>query len=330
MSERQISFAQALREGLREEMRRDPSVVIIGEDVRVSSFGVTESLWQEFGDARVRDTPISEAGFIGMCLGAAMTGLRPVAELMLGDFVTVCMDQLANQAAKIRYMSGGHAEPHMVVRVGVSGPGVRVGAQHSQSLEGWFLHVPGLRVVYPATPYDAKGLLKAAIRGPDPVMFFEHKLVYGVKGPVPESDYTVPIGKAEIKKEGKDVTIACYGYMLHKSLAAARRLAREGIEAEVVDLRTLSPMDKETLLGSVKRTGRMVTVEDGCKTGGVGAEISAIVCEEAYDDLEAPIRRVAALDLPLPANGVLEDAALPNERKIIDAVKSTLKTSASA
>jgi len=319
---REITFSESILEALREEMRRDPTVYLVGECIQVGYDRFP--LLDEFGPERVRDTPISETAIIASSLGAAVTGMRPVAHIMFTDFLCCCMDEIVNQVAKIRYMFGGKANPHLVIRVQSAGGGRSAAAQHSQSLESWFIHVPGLRVVFPSTPFDAKGLMKTAIRSDDPVIFFEHNKLRGVKGPVPEEEYTLPLGVGEIKREGKDVTIFAYGYLLHTALSAAETLKREGVEAEIVDPRTLSPLDKELVLQSVRKTGRLITVEEGAKTGGVGAEIAALAVDEAFDYLDAPIKRVAALDTPVPMSPPLERFVLPNESKIIDAVMAVV------
>jgi pyruvate dehydrogenase E1 component beta subunit len=320
---RKITYREALREALREEMRRDSSVFLLGEDIGKywgGAFKVTEGLAEEFGDERVRDTPISESTIIGTAIGAAITGMRPVAEIMFGDLTALAMDQIANQAAKIHYMFGGQAKCPIVIRTPF-GAGVNIAAHHSQSLEAWFMHVPGLYVAVPSTPYDAKGLLKTAIRGSNPVMFCEHKLLYPLEGEVPEEDYTVPFGVADIKREGEDVTIVATLYMVHKALSAAEKLEKEGISVEVVDPRTLVPLDKQGIISSVKKTGRIVVVSEDCKTAGVTAEIAAIVAEEALDYLDAPIKRVAEPDTPIPFSPTLEQYVIPNEEAIIKAVK---------
>ncbi len=320
---RKISYREALREALFEEMRRDKTVFLLGEDVGrywEGAFKVTKGLAKEFGDERVRDTPISESAIIGTAVGAAITGMRPVAEIMFGDLTALAMDQIANQAAKIRYMFGGQAKVPLVIRTPFGG-GVNIAAHHSQCLEAWFMHVPGLLVAVPSTPYDAKGLLKTAIRGDNPVMFCEHKLLYPVEGEVPEEDYAVSFGVADIKREGQDVTIVATMYMVHQALEAAKTLEKEGLNAEVVDPRTLVPLDKRGIIDSVKKTGRLVVVSEDCKTAGVAAEIAAIVAEEAIDYLDAPIKRVAAFDTPLPFSPPLEKHVIPDEKSIIKAVK---------
>jgi len=320
---RKITYKEALREALREEMRRDSTVFLLGEDIGRywgGAFKVTNGLAEEFGDERVRDTPISESAIIGAAVGAAITGTRPVAEIMFGDLTALAMDQIANQAAKIHYMFGGQVEVPLVIRTPF-GAGVNIAAHHSQSLEAWFMHVPGLYVAVPSTPYDAKGLLKTAIRGSNPVFFCEHKLLYPIEGEVPEEEYTVPFGVADVKREGSDVTIVATLYMVHKALNAAEELEAEGISVEVVDPRTLAPLDKQTIISSVKKTGRLVVVSEDCKTAGVSAEIAAVVAEEAIDYLDAPIKRVAEPDTPIPFSPPLEQYVIPNEKSIIEAVR---------
>jgi len=308
---------------LREEMLRDGTVFVLGEDVGrywEGAFRVTKGLAVEFGDERVRDTPISESAIIGVAAGAAITGMRPIAEIMFGDLSALAMDQIANQVAKMRYMFGGQAKVPVVIRTPF-GAGVNIASHHSQSLEAWFMHVPGLRIAMPSTPYDAKGLLKTAIRGDDPVMFFEHKLLYPIEGEVPQEEYTIPFGVADIKRDGKDVTIIATLYMVHKALSAAEMLSREGIDVEVVDPRTLVPLDKQAIVDSVKKTGRIVIVTEDCKTAGASAEIAAVVAEEALDYLDAPIKRMAEPDTPIPFSPPLEQFVIPNEKSIVKAVK---------
>jgi pyruvate/2-oxoglutarate/acetoin dehydrogenase E1 component len=324
---KEATVRDALREALREEMQRDNKVFLLGEDIGRywgGAFGVTKGLADEFGDERVRDTPISESAIIGVGVGAAITGMRPVAEIMFGDLTALAMDQICNQAAKIRYMFGGQANVPLVVRTPF-GAGVNIASHHSQSLEAWFMHTPGLYVAVPSTPYDAKGLLKTAIRGNDPVFFVEHKLLYPIKGMIPEEDYTVPFGVADVKREGNDVTIFATLIMVHKALAAAEKLGKEGISAEVVDPRTLTPLDKTAIVKSVKKTGRIVIVTEDCKTGGVSAEIAAVMAEEALDYLDAPIKRVAEPDTPIPFSPPLEQFVIPDEKSIIKAVKETVR-----
>ncbi len=320
---RKITYRNALREALREEMYRDPSVFLLGEDIGRywgGAFKVTEGLAEEFGDERVRDTPISESAIIGTAVGAAITGMRPVAEIMFGDLTALAMDQIANQAAKIRYMFGGQTGCPLVIRTPF-GAGVNIASHHSQSLEAWFMHIPGLHVAVPSTPYDAKGLLKTAIRGDNPVFFCEHKLLYPIEDEVPEEEYTIPFGVADIKREGTDVTIIATLYMVHKAVNAAEELEKEGISVEVVDPRTLTPLDRQAIIKSVKKTGRIVIVSEDCKTAGVSAEIAAVVAEEALDYLDAPIKRVTEPDTPIPFSPPLEQYVIPNEKSIIKAVK---------
>jgi pyruvate dehydrogenase E1 component beta subunit len=298
-------------------------VFLLGEDIGKyweGAFKVTKNLAKEFGDERVRDTPISESAIIGVAAGAAITGMRPVAEIMFGDLTALAMDQIANQAAKLRYMFGGQTKVPLVIRTPF-GAGVNIASHHSQSLEAWFMHTSGLKVAMPSTPYDAKGLLKTAIRDDNPVMFFEHKLLYPVKGLVPVEEYTVPFGVADVKREGKDVTIVATLYMVHKALEAAKELSEQGINAEVIDMRTIVPLDKKAIINSVKKTGRLVIVSEDCKTAGVSAEIAALVAEEALDYLDAPIKRVAEPDTPIPFSPPLEQFVIPNEKSIIKAVK---------
>jgi pyruvate/2-oxoglutarate/acetoin dehydrogenase E1 component len=320
-----MTFVEALRLTLEQEMRRDPSLMLIGEDIgRYGGiFGVTKGLLDKFGPQRVRSTPISESAIIGSALGAAMTGVRTVAELMYVDFTTCAMDQIVNQAAKMHYMSGGKLKVPLVIRTHQGG-GRGNAAQHSQSLEAWFLHVPGLKVVLPSTPADAKGLLTAAIRDDNPVLFIEHKLLYSTKGQVPEGEHLIPLGQAEVKRAGKHVTIVTISQMVLKALRAAEQLAAEGIEAEVIDLRTLVPLDLEAVLQSVRKTNRVVIAHEACRRGGFGGELAAQIQEEAFDDLDAPIQRVGALDVPIPYSKPLEEAVIPDEGRIIAAVRRVL------
>lgn len=323
---RKITYRDSLREALREEMQRDSKVFLLGEDIGRfwgGAFKVTDGLAQEFGDERVRDTPISESAIIGTAVGAAITGMRPVAEIMFGDLTALAMDQIANQAAKIRYMFGGQVSCPLVIRTPF-GAGVNIASHHSQSLEAWFMHVPGLYVAVPSTPYDAKGLLKTAIRGSNPVFFCEHKLLYPVEGEVPDQEYLIPFGKADVKKEGADVTIFATSYMVHKALNAAATLEKEGVDAEVVDPRTLTPLDVATITGSVRKTGRIVIVSEDCRTGGASAEIAALVAERTLDYLDAPIKRVTTPDTPIPFSPPLEQFIIPNEQSIIKAVKEVV------
>ncbi|MEN2995395.1 MAG: alpha-ketoacid dehydrogenase subunit beta [Acetomicrobium sp.] len=322
---RKLTMRAAINEALRQEMRRDPNVYVIGEDVGVfgGCFGVTAGLIDEFGPKRVIDTPITESAIVGNALGAAATGLRPVAEIMFMDFVGVTMDQIYNQAAKMRYMFGGKAKIPMVIRT-ACGAGGSAAAQHSQSLEAWFMHVPGLKVVAPSTAYDAKGLLISSIRDDNPVIFVEHKFIYGLEGEVPEDTYTVPLGKADVKRQGSDVTIIATMAMVHKALEAAEELSKEGISVEVVDPRTLQPLDGETIIESVKKTHKVVIVHEAVKFAGPGAEIAAMIAEEAFDYLDAPIKRVAAPFTPVPFSPVLEQEYIPSKEKIIAAVKEAV------
>lgn len=320
----QVSYGDAINQALHEEMERDPSVVVLGEDVGLigGNFGITKGLQERFGAERVKDTPISEDAIIGLSLGAALSGLRPVPEIMFASFLGCCMEEIWNQAAKVRYMSGGQASVPLVIRT-VNAIGRSTAAQHCERPEAWFMHMPGIKVAIPATPYDAKGLLKTAIRGADPVIFFEQCfLYYRIKEEVPDGDYTLPFGAAAVRRQGRDVTIASYSMMLHKSMAAAERLASDGIEAEVIDLRTLVPLDKEAILASVRKTKRFVVAEDDYKTAGVGAELAALVAEEAFDYLDAPIKRVATPDVHVPFSPALENYIIPTEEKIIAVVKS--------
>lgn len=322
---KEIFYWQALNEALCEEMDRDEKVFLLGEDIGPygGAYGVTRGMYEKYGCERIRDTGISEATIVGAAVGAALTGMRPVAEIMYVDFTGLAMDQIANQMSKIRYMFGGKAKVPMVLRT-EGGAGRGIAAQHSQSLEAWFMHIPGLKLVMPATPYDAKGLLKSSIRDDNPVVFIEHKMLYGVKGLIPESEYLVPLGVAEIKKEGTDVTVISYSRMLLLSLDAAKELEKEGISAEVIDLRTLKPLDINTILNSVKKTGRVVIVHEGYKTNGVGAEIAMQIIENAFDYLNSPIKRVCGADVPIPMSPPLEKAAIPQKEDIIKAVKEVL------
>lgn len=319
---KEMTYAEAIRDGMRVEMQRDPNVYIWGEDVGKfgGCFGVTSGLVDEF-PGRVVDTPISETAIVGAAVGAAAAGLRPIAEIMFVDFMGVCMDELFNQAAKMHYMFGGKAKIPMVLRT-PCGAGMGAAAQHSQSMEAWFTHIPGIKTVMPSTPADAKGLMASAVRDDNPVMYIEHKRLLGVKGDVPAGDYVIPLGKADIKKEGSDVTIVAWSWMVHKALAAAEALAEEGIQAEVLDPRTLMPLDTESILKSVGKTGRLVIVQEAVKTGGFGGEIAAIVAEEGMDLLDGPIKRVAMPFTPIPFSPVLENYVIPSEEKIIAAVKS--------
>ena len=318
---REIYYSHAIREALEEEMRRDERVILIGEDIAEygGAFKVTANIVDEFGPERVRNTPISEGGFVGVAVGAALAGLRPVVEIMFMDFITLAMDQLINHAAKFHYMYNGQVSVPVVVRT-PAGAGRAYGPTHSQSLERHFVATPGLMVLAPATPEDAKGLLKAAIRCDDPVIFIESKILYGRRGPVPEGDFTVPIGKARVAREGDDVTVVAYSRMVEEALRAAEALEEHGVSAEVIDLRSLAPLDMETVARSVSKTGRAVVVEEGNLTGGVAAEIVARIVEECFYDLEARPRRVAAADVPVPASPALERAVVPDAQDIARAV----------
>jgi acetoin:2,6-dichlorophenolindophenol oxidoreductase subunit beta len=323
---REITFAEAVREALAEEMRRDERVHIIGEDVAEAGtpFKVLSGLVEEFGTKRVVDTPISEAGFTGVAVGAAMTGLRPVVDIMFGDFITLTMDQMANQAAKIHYMSGGKWKVPMVMRTTL-GATRRSAAQHSQSLQAWFSHVPGLKVVMPSTPYDAKGLLKSAIRDDNPVVFFEDKMSFKLKGPVPREEYTIPLGVADVKREGSDVTIVATSSMVQVALGAATLLEQHGISAEVIDPRTTWPLDEKTLIDSVKKTSRAIVMDEGYCRYGVTAEIASVIAEGAFYHLDAPVRRLGAMHIPIPFSPLLEDMTVPTEQTVCDVARQMVK-----
>lgn len=320
---RELTFAQAVREALAEEMRRDQRVCIFGEDVAEAGtpFKVLAGLVQEFGRERVVDTPISEAGFTGMGIGAAMTGLRPVVDIMFGDFLTLTMDQLVNQAAKVHYMSGGTWKVPMVLRTTL-GATRRSAAQHSQSLHAWLSHVPGLKVAMPSTPYDAKGLLKTAIRDENPIIFFEDKMMYQVKGPVPVEEYTIPFGVADVKRAGEDITIVATSSMVQVALGAAEMLGRAGISAEVIDPRTTSPLDERTLVESAKKTSRAMVVDEGYGRYGVTGEIASVIAEGAFYSLDAPVKRLGAMHVPIPFSPPLEDMTVPTERTVFEAVRA--------
>ena len=323
---REITYREAVREAMVQAMREDDSVFLMGEDVGVygGAFGVSRGMVEEFGEDRVVDTPLSEAGFVGLCTGAALMGMRPIAEIQFSDFITHSMDQLVNQAAKLRYMFGGEGRVPLVVRT-PGGAGTGAAAQHSQSLEAWFIHVPGLKVVMPSTPYDAKGLLRAALDDPNPVIFYEHKLLYNRKGDVPEEPYRVPLGEAAVSREGEDVTLVAAGLVHRYALEAADALAGEGIEAEVVDLRTLSPMDHASVARSVQKTGKLVVVEEDVKTAGWGAEVVARIVEgESFYALDRAPARVAGADVPIPYNKSLEAYVRPSPEKVVEAVRSVL------
>lgn len=318
----ELTCREALNQAMHEEMARDPNVFILGEDVGLyeGSFKVTRGLLAKFGERRVVDTPIAEAGIVGLACGAAMVGLRPIAELMTVNFSIVAMDQIYNHVAKVRYMFGGHVRVPMVIRT-PGGAGHQLGAQHSHTLDALFLHCPGLRVAIPSTPADAKGLLKSAIRSDDPVMFLEHEGLYGVKGEVPEGEHVVPLGQADCKREGRDITLIAVSRMVYVCLDAAERLASDGIDVEVIDLRSLNPIDMPTVLASVRKTRRAVTVEESWLTGGWGGEIVARIVAEAFDDLDAPILRVGGADVPMPYARNLERLAIPAADQVVARVK---------
>ena len=322
-SARELTFGQAIKEALAEEMRRDPRIFIIGEDVAEAGtvFKVLAGLVDEFGPERVIDSPISEAGITGLGVGAAMTGMRPVVDLMFGDFMALAMDQIANQAAKVHYMSGGRLRVPMVIRTTL-GATRRSAAQHSQSLYAWVAHVPGLKVVLPSTPADAKGLLKSAIRDENPVLFFEDKMMYQVKGSVPEGDYTIPLGVADTKRPGSDITLVATSSMVQVALAAATQLDASGISAEVVDPRTLFPLDAEALVASVRRTGRAIVVDEGCERYGITAEIASVIADGAFDYLDAPVKRLGALNVPVPFSPTLEDQTVPTPERLTALARS--------
>jgi pyruvate/2-oxoglutarate/acetoin dehydrogenase E1 component len=321
-AQRELTFAQAVNEALAEEMRRDQSVCIMGEDVAEAGtpFKVLSGLVQEFGVARVIDTPISEPGFTGVGVGAAMTGMRPVVDIMFGDFLTLTMDQMVNQAAKVHYMSGGKWKVPMVLRTTL-GASRRSAAQHSQSLHAWFSHVPGLKVVMPSTPYDAKGLLKTAIRDDNPVVFFEDKMMYKLKGPVPADDYTIPFGVADIKREGEDITLVATSSMVQVALEAADLLEAIGISAEVIDPRTMWPLDEKALIESARKTSRALVVDEGYERYGVTAEIASVIAEGAFFDLEAPVKRMGAMHVPIPFSPPLEDVTVPTGQMLFEAAR---------
>lgn len=320
---REITFAEAINEALAEELRRDPTVFVIGEDVAEAGtpFKVLTGLVQEFGPQRVIDSPISEAGIAGIGVGAAMTGMRPVVDIMFGDFITLTMDQMVNQAAKIHYMSGGKLKVPMVLRATL-GATRRSAAQHSQSLHAWFSHVPGLIVVVPSTPYDAKGLLKTAIRSDNPVAFFEDKMMYQVKDHVPADEYTIPFGVADVKREGTDVTVVATSSMVYVTLEAAKTLEEIGISVEVIDPRTTFPLDKQTLIESAKKTSRAIVIDEGYERYGVTAEMASVIADGAFYYLDAPVKRMGAMDVPVPFSPVLEDLTVPTAEKVVAMVKT--------
>jgi len=319
---KEVRYIRAITEALGEEMARDENVFIIGEDVGAGggAFSATRGLLEEFGERRVKDTPISESSFVGVAFGAAMSGLRPIVEIMFMDFITVCMDQVANEIAKGRYMFGEQYKVPLTIRA-PAGVGGSAGPQHSQCLEAWFAHIPGLKVVMPSTVYDVKGLLKSSVRDDNPVLFIEHKRLYSLKEEIPEEEYTIPLGQADIKREGSDVTVVATARMVYEAMTAAEKLAADGISIEIVDPRTITPLDKETILNSVEKTGRVVIAQESVKTCGFGSEIAAIIAEEAFDYLDAPIKRVGAPFTPIPFSKPLEEFCLPNSEDIIQAVK---------
>jgi pyruvate/2-oxoglutarate/acetoin dehydrogenase E1 component len=320
-----IAYREAVQRALREEMRRDPNVFLFGEDIAEAGgvFKATQGLLAEFGPVRVFDTPISESAILGAAVGAAMMGMRPVVEIMFADFTTIAMDGIVNSAAKVRFLSGGEFSAPMVVRMSY-GAGARWGAQHTQSVESWLANVPGLTIVMPSTPYDVVGLLKSAIRSPDPVVFLEHKQMYGKKGEVPDEEFVVPIGKAAIRRPGEDVTIVATGFMVDRALAAAATLAEQGTNAEVIDVRTIVPLDVDTIVESVTRTGRLVVVHEAPVFGGFGAEIAASVANLAFGYLAAPIERLGGAWTPIPFGQVLIDEYLPSEKDVVEAARRTL------
>lgn len=320
---REITWAEAVNEALCEEMRHDERVFIIGEDVAEAGtpFKVLSGIVDEFGPERVIDSPISEAGITGLGVGAAMTGMRPVVDIMFGDFITLVMDQMVNQAAKIHYMSGGKLKVPMVLRT-TMGATRRTGAQHSQSLHAWFSHVPGLKVIVPSTPYDAKGLMKTAIRDENPVAIFEDKMMFQSKGIVPEEEYTIPLGEADIKREGSDITIVATSSMIEVSLAAAKLLDAAGISAEVIDPRTIVPLDKETIVESARKTSRAIVVDEGYERGGVTAEIASVIADEAFYYLDAPVKRMGAMDVPVPFSPALEDITVPTPETVAETARA--------
>lgn len=324
---RELTYAEAVREAIDLAMARDERVFLVGEDVGIygGAFGVTDGLYQKYGPERVRDTPISEAAIAGVATGAALTGMRPIAEIQFMDFIALSMEQLVLQAAKLRFMLGGKVQVPFVLRT-PAGAGTGAAAQHSESLENWFVHVPGLKVVMPSTPADAKGLLLASIEDPNPVIFVEHKLLYRTKGIVPEGYYTIPLSQTEVKRAGRDLTIVATSLMVVRALEAAEKLATEGIEVEVIDPRTLKPLDAEPIIRSVCKTGRVLIVHEACKTGGFGGELAAVIAEsEAFDYLDAPIRRLAGLDIPVPYNRELERRMVPQIEDIVAAARRLVK-----
>ena len=327
---RKITYREALNEALDEELARDKTAFLIGEEIGIYGglFGVTKGLLEKYGPDRVLDTPISENAIMGGAVGAAMTGMRPIVEIMLADFLACCMDEIYNKAAKYRYLYGGLIKMPVTVRTATGTfpePAAGIGGEHSQSCEAMFMNCPGLKLVTPSTPYDAKGLLKSAIRDDNTVLFFEHKKLYDMEGEVPEEEYLIPLEKADVKREGADVTLIATSVMVHESLRAAGELEKEGISAEVIDLRTISPVDKKTIIESVGKTGKVVIVYESSKTGGIGSEIGTILAEEAFDSLQAPIRRVAMPDIPVPPSKYLEHLVIPTDKDIFKAAKETVE-----
>ena len=322
---REITYLEAIREAMSEEMRKDKNLFLIGQDV--GAYGgewlISGDMYSEFGDWRVQDAPISEQTIVGCGIGASITGCRAIIEIPFNDFLPMCMDQICNQAAKFHYMFGGQISVPIVIRSAYGGF-TTAGEQHSQSFEAWFTHVPGLKVVVPSTPYDVKGLLKTAINDKNPVLFFEHKMLLSVKGDVPEEEYEIPFGVADIKKKGKDVTVIATSYMVTKALNVANKMEKEGISIEVVDPRTLVPLDKEAIINSVKKTGRVVIVHESCKRGGIGGEIGCMIAEECFDYLDAPIKRIGGKNTPIPFPSALENYVLPSENNIEDAIKEII------
>ncbi len=326
MSSRELTFAEAIREGIYQELKRDDRVFVMGEDVGFEdgAFRVTSGFLKEFGHERIRDTPISENGFVGAGVAAAILGMRPVVELMFADFTGVAMDQIYNQAGKLRYMSGGQVKVPLVIRMAMGG-GLSAAAQHSQCLYSIFAHVPGLKIVVPSNSYDAKGLIISSIRADDPVMFFEHKALYDKKlGMVPDESYEIPLGKADVKRNGNDVTVVATAMMVHRALEAAEQLQKEGVSVEVIDPRTLVPLDRTAIFSSVKKTGRIVIVDEDYERCGFAAEVSALIAEHGFDLLDAPIIRVATRNVPIPFNPALEDAVIPNSERIKNAINEVM------
>ncbi|BBB48149.1 alpha-ketoacid dehydrogenase subunit beta [Pelolinea submarina] len=324
---RELSYMEALREAMRQAMQKDDRVFLIGEDIGIygGAFGVSAGLLDEFGPKRIIDTPISEAGIAGACIGAAVTGMRPIGEMQFSDFVVIAMEQLVMQGAKMRFMFGGKAEVPFVMRL-AGGSGTGAAAQHSESLENWFVHVPGLKVVMPSSPYDAKGLLLAAIEDNNPIMFFEHKVLYKTKGPVPEEMYTIPLGQSHVVREGKDLTVVATSIMVSRALEAAEQLSKEGIELEIIDPRTLKPLDEKPIIESVIKTGKALIVHEAVKTGGFGGELTAVIMEsEAFGYLDAPVKRLAGLDTPIPYNRNLEYHAVPQVENIVEEARKLVK-----